>query len=188
MIPDGWRAGEIAVIGLGRSGVAVARWLARQGVRVYASDLEDSPTLRAAAAGFSGAVDVQLGAHDLARIGRATAVVVSPGVPPDAAPIVGAREAGVEVVSEIDVGARALDDARLIVVTGTNGKTTTTHLLAHLLTSAGYSAASGGNIGRPLSDLAADPARPDWVAVEVSSFQLHDSPHLRPAIEPNPER
>ncbi len=182
MIPDGWREGEVAVIGLGRSGVAVSRWLAHHGVRVYASDVGDSPMLRDAVAQLSGIVDVQLGAHDLARIRRATAVVVSPGVPPHAAPIVAAREAGLEVVSEIDVGARGLDDARLIVVTGTNGKTTTTHMIAHLMTATGHRAASGGNIGRALSDLAADPARPEWVAVEVSSFQLHDSPHLCPAI------
>jgi UDP-N-acetylmuramoylalanine--D-glutamate ligase len=182
MIPDGWRHGEVAVIGLGRSGVAVARWLAGHGVRVYASDVGDSPALREAIAAVPETVEVQLGAHDLVRIRRAVAVVVSPGVPPDAAPLAAAREAGVEIVSEIDVGAQALDDAGLIVVTGTNGKTTTTHLIAHLLTATGRRAASGGNIGRALSALAADPNRPEWVAVEVSSFQLHDSPHLCPAV------
>ncbi len=181
MIPDSWRNGEVAVIGLGRSGLAAVRWLTSHGLRVYGSDAADSPVLREAVADLHQ-VSVDLGGHDLDRIRAAVAVVVSPGVPPDAVPIAAAREAGVDVVSEIDLGARTLDDANLIVVTGTNGKTTTTGLIAHLLTAAGVSAVAAGNIGRPLTDVAGDPQRPSWVVVEASSFQLHDSPHLRPRV------
>lgn len=170
-------------MGLARTGVAATRWLAANGVTVYASDAADTPALRASAAALAGArAVVELGRHDLARIGRAAAVVVSPGVPPGAAPLAAARQAGVEVVAELDVAARALATTRLIVVTGTNGKSTTTALIGHLLDGAGRKAAVAGNIGRPLIAVALDAAPPEWAAVEASSFQLHDAPHLAPAV------
>jgi UDP-N-acetylmuramoylalanine--D-glutamate ligase len=75
-----------------------------------------------------------------------------------------------------------LDRARLVVVTGTNGKTTTTALAAHLLAEAGYRTAAVGNIGRACTELAVEPEQPEWIAVEASSFQLHDAPHLDPAV------
>jgi UDP-N-acetylmuramoylalanine--D-glutamate ligase len=181
MIPDRWRDGEVAVIGLGRSGMAAVRWLTGHGLSVYGSDAADSPDLRRSVAALDG-VALALGGHDLRRIRAAAAVIVSPGVPPDAAPLVAARDAGVEVVSEIDLGARTLEDANLIVVTGTNGKTTTTDLIAHVLSAAGLPAVAAGNIGRPLTDVAGDPDHPSWIALEVSSFQLHDSPHLVPRV------
>jgi UDP-N-acetylmuramoylalanine--D-glutamate ligase len=170
-------------VGFARTGVAATRWLAAQGVAVYASDAADTPELRAAAAALAGPrVAVELGRHDLARIARAAAVVVSPGVAPDVPPLAAARQAGVEVVAELDVAARALTGTRLVVVTGTNGKSTTTALIGHLLDVAGRRAAVAGNIGRPLIELALDAQRPEWVAVEASSFQLHDAPHLAPAV------
>jgi UDP-N-acetylmuramoylalanine--D-glutamate ligase len=183
VIPDAWRAGEVAVVGLARSGAAVTRWLRSQGVPVYASDVGDTALLRKTADVLErrgAAVDV--GRHDLARIERAAAVIVSPGVPPDAPPIAAARGAGREILAEIDVAARALTATRLIAITGTNGKTTTTALIAHLLQAAGVRAEAGGNIGRPLIELAALDPVPDWAVVEVSSFQLHDAPHLAPAV------
>ncbi|MGH7536097.1 MAG: UDP-N-acetylmuramoyl-L-alanine--D-glutamate ligase, partial [Gemmatimonadales bacterium] len=72
--------------------------------------------------------------------------------------------------------------SRCIGITGTNGKTTTTSLVAHLLQAGGFRAETAGNIGRPLCDLARSASPPAWVALELSSFQLHDAPHLRPAI------
>jgi UDP-N-acetylmuramoylalanine--D-glutamate ligase len=183
-VPDSWRAGTVAVVGLGKSGVAATRLLAREGVRVYASDGSDHPYAGAAAAELRGlpGVEVELGRHDLPKIRAAAGVVVSPGVPPDAPPLVAAREAGVEVVSELDLGFRALADTRCIAVTGTNGKTTTTALVAHLLSAGGLRATAAGNIGHPLADIAVAGDRYHWLAVEVSSFQLHDSPHFAPAI------
>jgi UDP-N-acetylmuramoylalanine--D-glutamate ligase len=186
MIPDEWRRGVVAVIGLGKSGVAATRLLAREGVGVYASDASDHPYGGDALAALSGlaGVAVDVGRHDLAKIRAAVAVIVSPGVPPEAPPLVAAREARIPVVSEIDLGFRALarSGTRCIAVTGTNGKTTTTALVAHLLRSAGVRAEAAGNIGRPLADIALQGDHYQWLAVEVSSFQLHDSPRFAPDI------
>jgi len=125
---------------------------------------------------------VQIGGHDLERIGRAAAVVVAPGVPPDVPPLEAARRAGLEIYAEVDLGFLALRGTRCIGITGTNGKTTTTSLIAHLLAAGGVRAETAGNIGRPLCDVARATDPPDWLALELSSFQLHDAPHLRPAI------
>jgi len=183
-LPDSWKHGTVAVIGLGKSGVAATRLLAREGVKVYASDGSAHPYAGDAleALGALPGVEVEIGHHNLAKIRHAAGVVVSPGVPPDAPPLAAARDAGIAVVSELDLGFRALGDTRTIVITGTNGKTTTTALIAHLLRSAGLPAEAVGNIGRPVSDLALSVPRPRWLAVEVSSFQLHDSPNLAPDI------
>jgi len=188
MIPDAWRreGSVVAVVGLGKSGVAATKLLAREGARVYASDASDHPYGGAAVAELRGlaGVEVDVGRHDLAKIRSAAGVVVSPGVPPDAAPLAAARTAGVPVVSEIDLGFRALagSGTRCIAITGTNGKTTTTALVAHLLRAAGLQAEAAGNIGRPLADIAVTGDHYQWLAVEVSSFQLHDSPHFAPEI------
>jgi UDP-N-acetylmuramoylalanine--D-glutamate ligase len=184
MIPATWRGGVVAVVGLGTSGVAATKLLAREGVRVYASDSSDHPHAGDALAELRAlpGVEVEVGRHDLAKLRRAAAVVVSPGVPPDAPPVAAAREARVPIVSELEIGFAALEGARCIAITGTNGKTTTTALVAHVLEAAGVRATSAGNIGRPLADIAVRGDRYAWLAVEVSSFQLHDSPHFAPDI------
>lgn len=183
-----WRVGgrEVAVIGLGRSGVAAGRLLRREGIPVYASDSATRPDKSVGEAGLaalreSGA-EVQLGGHDLERIGRAGLCVVSPGVPPGAAPLGAARKARVSVISELDVGYAALAGVRFAVITGTNGKTTTTALTAHLLRAAGIRSLAAGNIGQPLAQVALDGDRLEWIVLEVSSFQLHDTYELVPSI------
>ncbi len=183
MIPEGWKSSEVAVVGLGRTGSAVVKWLKEQGAKVYCSDLSDTAELRSLAGTLSGSgVTVELGRHDAGRISRAAAVIVSPGVPPSIPALQAARAAGVEIVSELDLAARMLPFTKLIVITGTNGKSTTTALVGHLLQTAGLSAPVAGNIGRPLIELAACSPPPDWAAVEASSFQLHDSPNLAPTV------
>jgi UDP-N-acetylmuramoylalanine--D-glutamate ligase len=184
MIPEAWRRAEVAVVGLGRSGVAATRLLVHAGVRVYASDASEHPggEERLAELRALPGVVVELGRHDLARIRLAAAVVASPGVPPDAPPLVTARSAGVPIVSEIDVGFQALVSGRCIAITGTNGKTTTTALVAHVLRAAGLRAEAVGNIGRPLAEAALQRDPYQWLVVEVSSFQLHDSPNFLPDI------
>ncbi len=183
MIPEAWCRGEVAVVGLGRSGAAVTRLLAREGFRVYASDVADSAMLRAMAKTLSGpTVSVDVGSHDLERIAGAVVVIASPGVSPSAPPLQSARDAGVDILAELDLAAMMLEDVRLIVVTGTNGKTTTTALIAHCLAEQGVPEIAAGNIGLPLVEVAALPDHPSWLAVEASSFQLHDAPHLTPAV------
>ncbi|MDA1081315.1 MAG: UDP-N-acetylmuramoyl-L-alanine--D-glutamate ligase [Gemmatimonadetes bacterium] len=184
-------AGEVAVIGLARSGLAAARLAAREGARVYASDSGPRPSNSVATGrGAAAAPDAlavlgiteQYGGHDLERIAKASLAIVSPGVPPDAAPVVAARGAGIPVVSEVELALWFLGKARLIAVTGTNGKSTVTALIAHLLRSLGADATAAGNIGVALSEIALMPVPPVWIALEMSSFQLHDTSSLRPAV------
>lgn len=178
-----WLRDEIAVIGLGRSGTAVATLLARSGNDVYASDAGASPGVTAAAANLMReGVTVDVGRHDIDRIGRTSLVVVSPGVHPDAPVIRAARDRGIDVVSEVEIALRFLPNLRYIAVTGTNGKTTTTALVAHLLRALQRRATAAGNIGKPLSEIALDPTPPEWVALEVSSYQLHATPSIRPVV------
>jgi len=183
MIPAAWRAGEVAVVGLGKSGVAASMLLAREGVRVYASDAAAGEgAVRAAAQLRAVGVAAATGGHDLERIARAAAVVASPGVPPGAPPLARARDAGVPVVSEMEVGLRALGRTRYIAVTGTNGKTTTTALIGHLLRALGHDAVDAGNIGTPVTEIALRASAPAWMALEISSFQLHDTPGIAPDV------
>ena len=175
--------GEIAVLGLAKSGTAVTQLLLSDGRKVYASDSAQSPTATENAHKLRvlGA-EVTAGGHDLVRIARASLVVASPGIPPDAPALVAARDARVRVVSEIEIALRFLGSSRIIAVTGTNGKTTTTALTGHILRGLGLDAVDAGNIGTPLSEIALRDAPPAWIALEMSSFQLHDTPSIAPAV------
>ena len=176
-------SGEVAVIGLGRSGGAAVRLLRAQNASVYASDAgtgEAVETLAAALRVLGASVDV--GAHDLARIATATRCVVSPGVPPDAPPLQAARAAGVPVHSEIELALSRIGATRYIATTGTNGKTTVTALIAHLLRALGVDADEAGNIGTPLAEMLLREKPPAWLALELSSYQLHDTPSVNPAV------
>lgn len=181
---DRWRADgrEIAVIGLGKSGIAATRLLRREGLPVYASDAgsgaapEDIEALRQRGA------TVETKGHDLARIAKAQLAVVSPGVNPITPARKAAAEAGVPQLAEAELGLLAMPEVRTACITGTNGKTTTTALTGHLLRAGGVAAETAGNIGTPLSAVAIEGKHPEWLAVELSSFQLHDMPGLRPTI------
>ena len=173
--------GEIAVLGLAKSGTGAARLLLADGRKVYASDSGDSPTATSNAETLRTAgADVTTGRHDLDRIARASLVVASPGIPPDSPALAAARGAGVRVVSEIEIALLFLGSTRIIAVTGTNGKTTTTALIGHLLRGLGLDALDAGNIGTPLSEVALRDTPPEWIALEMSSFQLHDTPSIAP--------
>jgi UDP-N-acetylmuramoylalanine--D-glutamate ligase len=182
---DRWRASgkEVAVVGLGKSGVSATLLLRSLHLPVYASDSGAGAAFDAWACTLRevNAV-VELGGHDLERIARSVAVVVAPGVPPDVPALEAARQAGLDIHAEVDIGFVALRGTRCVGITGTNGKTTTTSLIAHVLASAGVRAETAGNIGRPLCEVARSSNRPDWLALELSSFQLHDAPNLKPAI------
>ncbi len=159
------------MVGLGRSGRAAAKLLARRGWSVVAIDsgaVEASELI---------ALGVEVRAPSAEPVAGIDLVVKSPGVPGEAAPVAAARAAGVPVWSEVELAARELPNA-LIGITGTNGKTTTTELTAHLLTSAGLPAEACGNQGRPVSAVEADPGA--WLVVECSSFQLEDAHEFSP--------
>jgi len=175
--------GEYAVIGLGKSGRAAAELLARAGASVYASDAATTPAAEKAAAELRAlGVAVDVGSHDLERIARAARVVASPGVPPAAPPLARARAAGVPVVGEIEIALQFLPNTRVIAITGTNGKTTTTALIGALLRALGRNAIDAGNIGTPLAAVALGATHPEWIALELSSFQLHDTPSIAPEV------
>ena len=175
--------GEIAVIGLGQSGVAASELLLARGYSVYACD--DGTSLELAHIStqlvMQGA-SAQTGGHDAGRIARSALVVASPGVPPHAAALVAARRASREVVSEIELALRCAPELRYVAITGTNGKTTTTALAGHLFRALGLNAPDAGNIGTPLSAVVREPPLPDWVSLELSSFQLHDTPSVAPNV------
>jgi UDP-N-acetylmuramoylalanine--D-glutamate ligase len=169
--------GEVAVLGLGTSGRSAALLLAREGRRVYVSDADATVSWSAPAG-----ITVDAGHHDLKRISAASLVVTSPGIPPTAPPLAAARAAGVPIISEVEIALRAMPGVRYIAVTGTNGKTTTTALVGHLLRGLGYKAVDAGNIGLPLAEVALQSPGPEWLALELSSFQLHDTPSIDPTV------
>ena len=182
---DAWKAPgrEVAVVGLGKSGLAAGLLLSERGVRVYASDSVTSARHEAWAAALREAgATVELGGHDLDKIRAAVAVIVAPGVPPDVPPLAAAREAGVPVYAEADLGLSELPHARYIAITGTNGKTTTTAMTGLILQLAGFRAETAGNIGTAVCEIARRAEPPDWLALELSSFQLHDMPHVDPTV------
>ena len=181
-LPAAWTRGEISVVGLARSGRAAAELLARAGGAVYASDTGTGDAVDHAASALEPlGVAVQRGGHDLARIGASALVVASPGVPPDAPPLRAARDAGRTIVSELEVALLFLPGQRYVAITGTNGKTTTTALVQRLFEGLGYDSVAAGNIGTPLAEVALRAEAPDWIALETSSFQLHDTPGIAPA-------
>jgi UDP-N-acetylmuramoylalanine--D-glutamate ligase len=177
---------KVAILGIGASGTAAARLALAHGGEVHVSDLRTDPAADAAAAELRAlGARVDLGRHDLDGIAGAGTVVASPGIPPHAPVLRGLRERGVRWIAEPEFAVRFLTGA-LIAVTGTNGKTTTSALIAHLLREGGVRAAVGGNIGGgfgpPASELALLEPQPEWVVLELSSFQLADIDALTPEI------
>ncbi len=183
---NGVEGARVAIVGLGASGVAAARLVLAKGGEVYVSDVRaDAQTAARGAELRSRGAEVDVGGHDVERVARADLVVVSPGIPPDAPVLRALSDRGVRWISEPELAVRFFDGP-LIAVTGTNGKTTTTVLIAHLLETAGSRVALGGNVGGgmapPASELALGETAPDWYVLELSSFQLAGIEHLRPDI------
>ncbi|MEO7362213.1 MAG: UDP-N-acetylmuramoyl-L-alanine--D-glutamate ligase, partial [Gemmatimonadaceae bacterium] len=174
--------GEFAVLGLGLSGESAAKLLQADGASVYASDVSKTKEVKAAAERLIAlGISAEIGNHDIGRIKHASCVVVSPGIPPNVPPLKAARKAFVPIVSEVEI---ALQTSRVpyIAVTGTNGKTTTTALIAHLLRALDKDVEEVGNIGTPVSEVALRQAPPEWMSMELSSFQLHDTPSVKPTV------
>jgi UDP-N-acetylmuramoylalanine--D-glutamate ligase len=177
------RGKRVALFGLGGSGLSTVRALVAGGAQVAAWDDDAKVRARAAAAGFA---TVDLATIDWRGL---AAFVLAPGVPlthPKPHWTVDkARQAGVEIIGDIELYAREraarAPDAPLIAITGTNGKSTTTALTAHILQEAGRDVAMGGNIGVPILDLP-PPARARVHVVECSTFQIDLAPSLAPSV------
>ncbi|MDI6693367.1 MAG: UDP-N-acetylmuramoyl-L-alanine--D-glutamate ligase [Anaerosomatales bacterium] len=177
-------SGSYAVLGLGSSGEAVCRFLAKRigaGVdRVVAYDAADTPELRERAKGLAElGVECVLGA-DAVTV-PAEIVVASPGIRPDSALMQSALLTAAEVISEIELAYRA-SRSPWVAITGTNGKTTTTALVGHLLDCAGVACEVVGNIGRPAISVVEDAGPATVLVAEVSSFQLKSSFRFRPRV------
>ncbi len=172
---------RVLVVGLGVSGHAAARVLASLDAKVRVTEASDSPEVRERAEELSAAgVEVEVGGHDLERL-DADLAVVSPGIKPSAEVMVALASRRIEVIGEVELAAR-LASCDFIGVTGTNGKTTTTTLLASMLTESGYECIAAGNIGKPLVEAALESSPDGVIAAELSSFQLATIDTFRPNI------
>ena len=170
---------NVVVVGLARSGIAAASFLARRGAGVVAVDKKREDELAPEALALREAgVRLELGPHRRETFERASLVVVSPGVPWELAELEAARRAGVPVIAEIELAFRHLR-GRVAAITGTKGKSTTTAALGAMLREAGFDARVGGNIGAPLVGLVEGSTDATVFAVEVSSFQLEGTSRFR---------
>jgi UDP-N-acetylmuramoylalanine--D-glutamate ligase len=173
---------KVLVVGLARSGVAAAQYAVAVGAKVIAIDVKSAAELGDAAAELAAlGVRLELGSHGEQEFEEAELVVVSPGVPANLPGITRARERGVPVWGEIELGWRALR-GRMIGITGSNGKTTTAALTGHILKTAGIPTLIGGNIGTPLISLAAESTDATVTVAEISSFQLETIDAFHPDV------
>lgn len=170
------------VAGAARSGVAAARLLARQGAEVLVCDRRAADALPAAARALAAdGVATAWGRDDAALLDGRDLLVWSPGIPSDHPLAVAARERGIPVVGELELGFLAAR-APLVCVTGTNGKSTTTDLVGALLRGAGRQVEVCGNIGRAICEVAESVPATGLLVVEVSSFQLETVAKLKPFV------
>ncbi|OKH40978.1 UDP-N-acetylmuramoylalanine--D-glutamate ligase [[Phormidium ambiguum] IAM M-71] len=172
------------IIGLGRSGNAAARLLKREGWQVTVSDRNNNPNLQQQSEQLiSEGIDVKLGySLELDSPELPKLIVVSPGVPWDAPLLLRARELGIETIGEMELAWRYLRNIPWVAITGTNGKTTTTALIAAIFQAAGLNAPACGNIGFAACELALAETPPDWVIAEISSYQIESSASVAPRI------
>ncbi|MFI5618467.1 UDP-N-acetylmuramoyl-L-alanine--D-glutamate ligase [Streptomyces sp. NPDC051567] len=176
-----WQGSNITVAGLGVSGASAARALAGLGASVTVVDGGDSEAHHARADGLRAAgISVRLGDADTLPEDT-DLVVTSPGWKPGSPLFAAAAAAGVEVVGDVEIAWRLRGEnaAPWLAVTGTNGKTTTTQMLASILRAAGLRTAAVGNIGTPIIDVVLGEETHDVLAVELSSYQLHWAPSVR---------
>lgn len=171
------------VIGLGKSGVAAARLLRREGWQVTVSDRGTAPALQAQQQALAAeGIGVQLGDCFNPDSTPAQLVVVSPGVPWDLPGLLRARELGIETIGEMELAWRHLKHVPWVGITGTNGKTTTTALIGAIFQTAGYDAPPFGNIGYAACEVALAERQPDWAIAELSSYQIEAAPTVAPKI------
>ena len=181
---DNWAGLHVAVLGLGKSGFSVADTLCELGadVTVFAQSANPQFTELLDLIGAKLVLsDSQTALEALPKIDFA---VVSPGFAPNHESVLWLKKNDIPTLTDIDLAWRLRDKtdrvAKWITITGTNGKTTTTELVTHMLQTAGHRGISCGNIGNPILDAVRDPEGFDYLVVEISSFQLHYSSELSP--------
>jgi UDP-N-acetylmuramoylalanine--D-glutamate ligase len=173
---------RVLVVGLGRSGVASAFFLQDRGARVTVSDEKSEAQLQnEIAALLDRGVSIETGRHGERTFRDQDLIVVSPGVPADQPQLQNARSMGIPVIGEVELAFRFLE-GRVIAITGSNGKTTTTALTGEILRKSGKKTLVGGNIGTPVISLVAQSTRDTVTVLEVSSFQLETIQQFRPWI------
>jgi UDP-N-acetylmuramoylalanine--D-glutamate ligase len=176
---------RVVVLGLGATGLSVARWAARHGARASVADTRNDPPRAAQLRAELPQIPITTGPITEAVLAGAELIVISPGLAKDLPAINDAVARGVELVGDIELFARALPRGqKILAITGSNGKTTVTALTAELLRAAGLTAATVGNIGEPVLDALGAYERgtawPDAFVLELSSFQLETTSSLKP--------
>ena len=183
------------MLGLGDTGLSMARWLARRGASVRVADSRVRPPHAARLARELPQVPLAAGAFDEAMLKGADLIAISPGLDRRAAPIAGAIRRGVPVVGDVEIFAQALKTpvtrhsslvtSKVLAITGSNGKSTVTAMTGEVCRAAGRSTVVAGNIGTPVLDALAEiedgAAAPDVFVLELSSFQLESTTSLEPA-------
>jgi UDP-N-acetylmuramoylalanine--D-glutamate ligase len=164
------------VVGLGKTGASCVRYLAKRGLRVSATDSRSTPPGLAELGDLKNTIELRLGGFDLSLLEGASQILMSPGVSLEEPIAKEARARGIEVLGDVELFARAVR-APVVGITGTNGKSTVTTLLARMAAAAGRRVLAGGNLGEPALDLLEQPA-PDLYVLELSSFQLETTRSL----------
>ncbi|NVN90885.1 MAG: UDP-N-acetylmuramoyl-L-alanine--D-glutamate ligase [Desulfuromonadales bacterium] len=173
---------NILVVGLAKTGLACARFLASRGSRVTVTDMRGESSLAEQLGCLDGfEIKRELGYHDQHTFQTSDLIVVSPGVPRTLPQLIVAQGAGVEIISEIELASRFIQ-APMVAITGTNGKTTTTTIIGELFKQNGFRTFVGGNIGNPLIELAESGEPVERVVAEISSFQLEWISRFRPTV------
>ena len=172
---------RVLVVGIGKSGLAAARFLKKRGARVTVSDARPALLIVELPMLLDEGFMVEAGSHGLLTFRRQDLIVVSPGVPATVPELVQVRAIGMHVIGELELGAEFLQ-GEVIAITGSNGKTTTTTLVGEILKAAGRMTLVGGNIGTPVVELAEESTPATWSVLEVSSFQLETVETFKPRI------
>jgi len=165
------------VVGLGKTGASCLRFLAKRGIPVSATDTRRTPPGLAELGALATSLDLRLGGFDLSLLDGASQVLMSPGVSLEEPIARAARERGIDVLGDVELFARNVQ-APVIGITGTNGKSTVTSLVARMAAAAGRRVLAGGNLGEPALDLLEQPI-PDLYVLELSSFQLETTYSLQ---------
>ncbi len=173
---------RVLVVGLGKSGLAAALFLRRRGAQVTVSDVRSAEALaKEIPALLDEGIMVETGGHGLLTFRRQDLIVVSPGVPLNTPELAQVKSFGMPVIGELELAARFIQ-GKILAITGSNGKTTTTAIAGAMLSGAGLPTLVGGNIGVPVVSLIEESTPETWSVLEVSSFQLETTVEFHPHI------